>query len=125
VVSPQVAEGTEVLLGAVRDPALGLLLLVGPGGLLVELVSDRAAALPPVDARQARDLIGRTAVERLLLAPRGSKPADLDAVAAAVVAFGTLLVELGGVLDAIEINPLICGPDAAVAVDVHLEPRSS
>lgn len=122
-VCQQIPRGIELLLGAVRDPALGLLLLVGPGGLLVEVVAARAAALPPVDARRARDLLGCTAAERLLLEPRAGKPADIDAVAHVVTSFATLLVEVGDVLDAIEINPMVCGPDGAVAVDVHLEPR--
>jgi succinyl-CoA synthetase beta subunit len=124
VVSRHVTAGVEVIVGGVRDPALGPLLLVGAGGLLVEVVADRAAALPPVAAPRARELLGRTVVQRLLLEPRGRKPADLDAVVQVVVGFGALLTELGDAIDAVEINPLICGPDGAVAVDVHLERRS-
>jgi acyl-CoA synthetase (NDP forming) len=124
VVSQHVTTGVELFLGAVTDPALGPLLLVGPGGLLVEVVGDRAAALPPVDMSRALALLGRTAAERMLLEPRGHKAADIDAVARAIVGFATLLVEVGDAVEAVEVNPLICGPDGAVAVDVHVERRA-
>jgi acyl-CoA synthetase (NDP forming) len=123
LVCEQVPPGTEVLLGAVRESGVGLVVLVGAGGTLAETVSERAATLPPVDVDHARRLIARTRLERLLTEPRGRKPADVVAVAQAFASFATLVTELGDVLDAIEINPLICGPDGAVAVDVHLEPR--
>jgi acyl-CoA synthetase (NDP forming) len=123
VVSRQVPAGVEVLVGAVRDPNLGMLLVVGAGGVLVEQVADRAAALPPVDQVHARALLGKTIIERLLLAPRGGDPADIDAVSAAITGLSVLVGELGDSLDAIEINPLVCSPIAATAVDVHVEGR--
>jgi acyl-CoA synthetase (NDP forming) len=121
VVCRQVPAGTEVLVGAVRDPNLGMLLVVGAGGLLVELVTDRAAALPPVDEAHARRLLAKTVVQRLLLEPRSGDAADIEAVAAAVAALSVLVTELGDSLDAIEINPLVCSAAGAIAVDVHLE----
>ncbi|HTW20836.1 MAG TPA: acetate--CoA ligase family protein [Mycobacteriales bacterium] len=121
VVSRQVPPGVEILLGAVRDPNLGPILLLGAGGLLVEQVADRAATLPPLDAGHARELIARTLVERLLVAPRHGPPADVDAVARAAAALSQLVIELGEDLDAIEVNPLVCSDSGAVAVDVHLE----
>jgi acyl-CoA synthetase (NDP forming) len=121
LVCRQVPAGVEVLVGAVRDPSLGLLLVVGAGGVLVEQVADRAAALPPIDAAHARTLIGRTLVERLLLHPRHGEPADPAAVAGVAAALSQLVVELGDCLDAIEINPLVCSTDGVVAVDVHVE----
>jgi acetate---CoA ligase (ADP-forming) len=121
VVCQQVPAGVEVLVGAVRDPNLGLLLVVGAGGVLVEQVADRAATLPPIDDRHARALVAKTALERLLLEPRGAEPADIDAVAAAVARLSALVTELGDLLDAIEINPLVCSVDGAIAVDVHIE----
>ncbi len=123
IVCRQVPPGVELLVGAVRDPNLGLLLVVGPGGVLVEYVAERAAALPPVGPAHARTLLGRTMVERLLLEPRHGAAADLDAGAGAIAGLSQLVTELGDSLDAIEINPLVCSVAGAVAVDVHLEAR--
>ena len=60
---------------------------------------------------------------RLLAGVRGQPPADLDAVAAAITGLSQLAAELGGVLEAVDINPLICGPAGAVAVDALVIPR--
>lgn len=125
VVCEQVGAGTEVLLGAIRDPNLGMVLLLGAGGVLVEQVADRAAALPPVSQERAAELVRRRTLHTMLAKPRGRPPADLGAVASAVAGFSVLLAELGDDLDAIEINPLLCSASGAVAVDVHVEPRSS
>jgi acyl-CoA synthetase (NDP forming) len=125
VVCEQVAPGTEVMLGAVRDPNLGMLLVIGAGGTLVEQLPGRVAALPPVRVSHARQLLDRAAVGRLLSSPRHGPPTDLDAVAAAITAFSKMVADLGDVLEAIEVNPLICSPSGAVALDVHLEPRFS
>ena len=80
-------------------------------------------ALPPVGPQQARDLVNRLRAARLLAGVRGRPPADLAAVAAAVGAVSQIAVELGDALDALDINPLICGPDGAVAVDALAIPR--
>ena len=115
--------GPELSLGLARDHELGPLLVVGAGGVLVELLADRAVALPPVSAGQAHRMLGTLRVARLLAGVRGQPPADLDAVAAAIAGLAQLAAELGDVLEALDINPLICGPDRAVAVDALLIPR--
>ena len=113
----------EVALGIVRDPLLGPLVMVAAGGVLVELVADRAVALPPVDRATSLELIGRLKVASLLAGYRGSAPADSGAVADAVVALGRLAVELGDHLDGVDLNPVIAGPDTAYVVDALVLPR--
>ena len=110
--------GTELALGITRDPGLGPLVVLGAGGLLVEFLADRAVALPPVDAAQALRMLGRLRVAGQLAGVRGQPAADTRAVAGAVVAVSAIAGELGDHLEALDINPLICGPDGAVAVDV-------
>jgi acyl-CoA synthetase (NDP forming) len=121
VLAEQVAPGTEVLVGVVRDPALGPIVVVGAGGVLVELVADRVAALPPVDHSGAIAMIARTAVYDLLCTPRGAQPADLDALASIVVGMSHLAVELNEAIEAVELNPVVCSASGAVAVDVVVE----
>ncbi|HEX9034980.1 MAG TPA: acetate--CoA ligase family protein, partial [Streptosporangiaceae bacterium] len=109
--------GTELALGVVRDPALGPMIVVGAGGVLVELIADRAVALPPVSQEQAAALLGELKVRALLAGARGGKPADLGAVTRAITGLAELAGELGEDIDALDINPLVCGPHGAVAVD--------
>ncbi len=117
--------GTELSVGITADPDLGPLVVVGAGGVLVEHLADRAVALPPVDAGQARRMLSRLRVATLLAGVRGQPPADLDGVARAITAVSAIACELAGGLTALDINPLICGPAGAVAVDVLAVPAPS
>ena len=123
LVCETIPAGPELSLGLARDHELGPLLVVGAGGVLVELLADRAVALPPVGPAQAHRMLGTLRVSRLLAGLRGQPAADLDAVTAAITGLSQLATELGGVLEALDINPLICGPAGAVAVDALVIPR--
>jgi acetate---CoA ligase (ADP-forming) len=123
LVCESVPPGTELALGIARDTDLGPLIVVGAGGVLVELLADRAVALPPVDEDQARRMIGRLRAGRLLAGVRGAPPADSNAVIRAIIGLSALAIELGSELEALDVNPLICGPAGAVAVDALAIPR--
>jgi acyl-CoA synthetase (NDP forming) len=123
LVCETVPRGTELALGLVRDPDLGPLIVVGAGGILVELIADRAVTLPPVSPDQAAALLAELRVAALLAGVRGAKPADLGAIARAITGLAELACELGQEIDALDINPLICGPHGAVAVDALVIPR--
>jgi acyl-CoA synthetase (NDP forming) len=123
IVSETIPPGTELALGIAHDADLGPLIVVGAGGVLVELLADRAVALPPVTTDQARRMIGRLRAGRLLAGVRGAPPADTDAVIRAITGLSALATELGSQLEALDVNPLICGPDGAVAVDALAIPR--
>src|SRR6185437_10583755 len=116
--------GVELSAGIVADADLGPLVVVGAGGVLVGHLGDRAVALAPVDAAGARRMLSRLRVARLLAGFRGQQPADLGAVAAAITGVSAIAAELGGELAALDINPLICAPSGAVAVDVLVEPAA-
>ncbi|MFL6098898.1 MAG: acetate--CoA ligase family protein [Actinomycetales bacterium] len=123
LVSASAPAGVELALGLVRDPLLGPLVLVAAGGVLVELVDDRAVALPPVSETVARRAISRLRVNRLLQGFRGAAPADVGSVVTAVRGLSQLAVELGDAVDALDVNPLIAGPAGALAADILVEPR--
>ena len=126
LVCETIPAGPELSLGLARDHELGPLLVVGTGGVLVELLADRAVALPPVSPAGARRMLATLRVSRLLAGLRGQPPADLDAVTAAITSLSrSSPLELGDVLEALDINPLICGPDRAVAVDALAIPRAA
>jgi acyl-CoA synthetase (NDP forming) len=123
LVCQAIPPGPELSLGLARDPGLGPLLVVGAGGILVELLADRAVALPPAGAQLAGELLDGLRVSKLLTGVRGAPPAARDPILAAVTGLSQLAAELGDDLDALDINPLICGPETAVAVDALAIPR--
>jgi len=112
--------GVEIALGIVRDPQFGPLVLVGAGGVLVEIMRDRRLAMPPLDEARARSMIDRLEVRPLLNGIRGQPAADVDALTRTIAAMSWLAQDLGDHLEAIDANPVICGPSGCVAVDALL-----
>jgi acetyltransferase len=110
LVCRQIRGGQELVLGLHRDPEVGLVLMAGSGGVLLELVKDVAFCVPPVSREKALDLIGRTRVARLLAGYRGSPALDVDAVADAMVGLGRLAADLDDTLESVDVNPFVALP---------------
>ncbi|CAN5217486.1 acetate--CoA ligase family protein [soil metagenome] len=121
-VDAMTAGGVEISVGFVRDPSFGPLLVVAAGGLLVELLADRAVACPPLREPQAEQLLEALRIRPLLGGWRGGPPVAVDALVQVIVAFSRMAAELGDVLDAVEANPVIVSPTGAVAVDALVIP---
>jgi acyl-CoA synthetase (NDP forming) len=117
----QAAGGVEIALGVVHDPQLGPLVVVAAGGVLAELLHDRVVAMPPLTVERAENLLRRLTIRRTLDGWRGSAPFDVEALAAAVVAIGSLATELGYRIAALDVNPVIVAAQGAVAVDVFVQ----
>jgi hypothetical protein len=122
-VAPMAPPGVEIALGVVRDPQFGPLVLVGAGGVLVEIMKDRRLAMPPLEELRARTLVDRLEIRPLLDGVRGQQGADVGVLTRAVVAVSWLAHDLGEHIEALDANPLICGPDGCVAVDALVFPR--
>jgi hypothetical protein len=110
LVCQQVRGGLELVLGLHRDPEMGLVVMAGSGGVLLELVKDVAFCVPPVTRDKAHDLIGRTRAARLLQGYRGAGPRDIDAIAGALMALGRLAEDGADVIESIDINPFVALP---------------
>ncbi|MFO1059171.1 MAG: bifunctional acetate--CoA ligase family protein/GNAT family N-acetyltransferase [Dongiaceae bacterium] len=109
----------ELIIGMSEDPQFGPVMLFGAGGVAVELLGDRALALPPLNLALAREMIGRTRVSRLLAGHRDRPAADLAAVALTLVQLSQLTVDFPEILTA-EINPLLADPDGVLALDARI-----
>jgi acyl-CoA synthetase (NDP forming) len=125
LVSQTAPPGTELALGLVRDPALGPLLIISAGGILIEIFAERVVLLAPVTRPAALAAIQRLRLAPVLAGARGQPAADLDAIADAIEALSRLACDLGDALGALDLNPLICGPAGALAVDALLIPAPS
>jgi acetate---CoA ligase (ADP-forming) len=80
--------------------------------------------LPPVGPELAAEWVGELKVARLLAGVRGAPAADMAPVISAITGLSQLAVDLGDQLEALDVNPLICGPASAIAVDVLAIPRT-
>ena len=119
VVQETVTGIAEVIVGARGDPQLGPVVLVGLGGIAVEILRDIALAPAPVSAERARIMLGSLAAAPLFTGARGRPPLDVDAVADVVSRISWLAADLGPRLVDFEVNPLIVRGrgEGAVAVD--------
>jgi acyl-CoA synthetase (NDP forming) len=115
--------GVEVIVGARVDPVVGPVVLVGSGGVLVELMQDSVAALAPVSAREAKAMLARLKGYKLLTGFRGSAPVDLEALAGAIARVSELAVDLAGEIEELDVNPLRCDGERVLAVDALIVPR--
>lgn len=110
LIQEMVPRGVEVLLGMVNDRHFGPLLVLGLGGVLVEILKDVAFAKPPITAFQAEQLWRSLQGSVILEGVRGRPPADRTALIAATVKFSELIDELGREFEEIDINPLMVLP---------------
>ena len=107
LVQPMAPPGHEVILGVKRDATFGPMLLVGLGGVNVEMLKDVALAPVPVAAEEARDLLLRLKSAPLLQAYRGRPPADVDALVEAMVRLALLAADFADEIAEIDLNPVI------------------
>ncbi len=116
----KMVSGIETIVGAHDDPLYGPILLVGAGGILVELVRDVAQRLLPVAADDVGKMIGGLKLARLLAGYRGRTADDRAALEAVALALGRFYLDHRTCIAEIEINPLTVSSKGAVAVDVRV-----
>ena len=110
--------GRELLLGGVRDPQFGPLVMVGWGGIYVEVLADTSARLAPVSPDEARTMLSELKLAPLLHGMRGEAPVDVSRLAKAISSFSHLLVDVPE-LEEVEVNPLVAGPCGVLVVDAR------
>ena len=109
----------ELIVGAHVDALFGPVLLFGAGGTAVEVLADRAVALPPLNRALAADLVSRTRIARLLAGYRDRPAARLDAVYDVLIAVARLLADRPEVAE-LDINPLLADEQGVRAVDARV-----
>ncbi|MFE4108197.1 bifunctional acetate--CoA ligase family protein/GNAT family N-acetyltransferase [Almyronema epifaneia] len=101
--------GYELTIGSSIDPQFGPVLVFGTGGQLIEVIRDRAIALPPLNSTLARRLMEQTKIYQALQGVRGRAAVDLSALEQLLVRFSQLIVEQRCIRE-IDINPLLALP---------------
>jgi acetyltransferase len=112
----------ELIVGMIEDPQFGPVLLFGQGGTAVEVVGDRALALPPLNMSLAHALMRETRVHKLLQGYRDRPPAALDAIALTLIKLSQLVADLPEVAE-LDINPLLADAEGVMALDARIKVR--
>lgn len=108
---PMAGAGVEMILGIVRDADFGPMLMVGSGGVLVELLEDVALSPVPVSAAEAGRLLDSLTGVKLLRGVRGAPPADREALVALMVRLSEFAAAAGDALSELDLNPVIVHPE--------------
>jgi acetate---CoA ligase (ADP-forming) len=115
----------EIIVGALRDPVAGLVLTIGAGGILVELLEDSAILTLPTTPKAISDAISGLKIKKLLDGYRGGPKGDVEALAAAVAAVASYVVSNAAQLEELDINPIMVLPQGfgTVAADALIRRR--
>ncbi len=121
VVEPMIIKpnGRELMVGVTTDPVFGPVITFGTGGVLVEVLGDRAVTLPPLNRFLVKDMIQRTRIAKLLMAFRNLPSIDMAALESVLLRVSEMVCELPWVKE-MDINPLIVDEDGACAVDARM-----
>jgi len=109
----------ELIAGFADDPTFGPVIVFGAGGTAVEVIKDKALALPPLDLKLAEDVIARTNIARLLKAYRNVPAADEKGVALVLVKLAQLAADIAELRE-LDLNPLLADESGVIAVDARV-----
>ena len=111
--------GTETIVGVTRDPQFGPLVMVGLGGIFVEVMEDTAFRVAPVSEPEVRGMFEELQSTPLLRGARGRQPADMDALVEAIQRVSQLVTDFPAITE-LDINPVVALPDGVAAIDLRL-----
>jgi acetyltransferase len=109
----------ELIIGVATDALFGPVILFGHGGTGVEVIADRAIALPPLNMHLARELVSRTRVFKLLQGYRDRPAADLDAICLTLIKVSQLIIDIAEIAE-LDINPLLADQNGVLALDARI-----
>ena len=127
LVSPMCSAGVETICGIFTDPVFGPVVMFGLGGIHVEVLRDVAFRLAPFSEREAHAMISSIRGRRMLDGVRGAPASDVDALAKALASLSEFAVRYRGVVDEVDINPLVVLPkgEGAYALDALIVPTAT
>jgi acetyl-CoA synthetase (ADP-forming) len=112
-------QGTEVIVGAIKDPQFGQTVMFGLGGIFVELLKDVNFRVAPITKADAKEMITQLKAFPLLNGYRGSKPADIDALATIITNVSKLVMDEPSIKE-LDLNPVMAYPKGAKTVDARI-----
>lgn len=111
--------GNEFIVGAIRDPSFGPLIMVGLGGIYTELFKDTAFRIAPITEAEAYVMLSELTSWKLLLGMRGKARADIDALASLIAKVSQMVYENPSIVE-LDLNPVLVGSDGIVIADVKV-----
>jgi hypothetical protein len=112
--------GTELILGAKKDSQFGPVILLGLGGVGVEIYRDSSIRMAPLTGKDVRSMVSDLKARELIEGFRGSEPVNMEKLTETAVNFSTLALQLEEEIDSIDLNPVICNAEKCVIADARI-----
>ncbi|RLE93974.1 MAG: acetyl-CoA synthetase [Thermoprotei archaeon] len=119
LIQEMVPQATEVIIGGIRDPQFGPAVMFGLGGIFVEIFRDVSFRIAPVSVEDALEMISEIKGYQILKGYRGTTPADLDALADAIVKTSKMLLE-NEEIDQLDLNPVFVFEKGIKVIDARV-----
>jgi acyl-CoA synthetase (NDP forming) len=116
----EMAKGIELIVGAKNDFQFGPMILLGMGGVGVEIYKDVSLRMAPLKTRDADHMIQELAARKLLTGYRGSEPINLNALKKTIVTFSHLMMDMQDVVESVDLNPVMCTAKSCIVVDARI-----
>ena len=114
--------GIELIVGAKVDFQFGPVVMLGLGGVSVEIYQDTVIRMAPVDSADVESMVKKLKAHRLLEGFRGTKSINMAALTSLMVIFSRLVVDLADHIESIDLNPVFCNEERCVAADARILP---
>jgi len=116
----EMVSGTELIVGAKVDYQFGPVILLGIGGTAVEIYKDTALRMAPLKEVDAESMLNGLQAHELLKGYRGSQPVNLKKLTQTLMAFSSLVMDLEGYFESIDLNPVMCSSKRCVVADARI-----
>jgi len=120
LVEEMVAGGLELIIGAKTDQQFGPMVLLGIGGVGVEIYRDTSLRMAPLDEKDAVSMVKSLKAHKLLEGYRGSDPIAMDVLVQTLKRFSELIMDLEGLIDSIDLNPVMCTASRCIIADARI-----
>lgn len=116
----EMVKGLELIIGAKNDLQFGPMILLGMGGVGVEIYKDVSLRMAPLKTRDADHMINELVARKLLTGYRGAEPINMNALKKAIVNFSRLMMDLQDIVESVDLNPVMCTAKACTVVDSRI-----
>ncbi|MCK9229151.1 MAG: acetate--CoA ligase family protein [Syntrophales bacterium] len=116
----EMVRGLELIIGAKNDLQFGPMILVGMGGVGVEIYKDVALRMAPLKVRDVKPMLSELTAHKLLAGYRGSEPVNMDTLIKTIVRFSRLMMKMQETVESIDLNPVMCGETSCIIADARI-----
>ena len=116
----EMVRGAELIIGAKNDFQFGPMVLLGMGGVGVEIYKDVSLRMAPLNTKDADHMIHGLGARKLLTGYRGSEPIHLNALKKTIVIFSRFMMDMQDVVESVDLNPVMCNAKSCIVADARI-----